>query len=165
MNGIIYKIVCNITNDVYIGSTKNIIHRLYQHKTLNCSSCPIIERGNYTTIILEQFENINTVDLRKKEQEYISKLECINKNNAYLNQEQQEQYNKKYNYEYYHKHKDAKKEIKKIRDKEYYQQHKNKLLSKITCDCGGKYNLCGKARHIKTTKHQNYLKTINVNDA
>ena len=49
--GKIYKIVCNITNEVYIGSTiERLEERLSIHKTAkrkNCMSRNIINRGDY----------------------------------------------------------------------------------------------------------------------
>ena len=49
-----YKIICNITGEFYIGSTKNKIEiRLKSHKTKkDCMVKYIIERGNFTVIIL-----------------------------------------------------------------------------------------------------------------
>jgi len=157
MKGIVYQIICNITDEVYIGSTYDLKKRGYLHKKLNCSSKNIIERGNYTTKILEEFEDITTIELRKKEQEYILKINCINVNNAYTDQKE---YDKKYNYDYYHKYKDEKRESKKITDKEYYNKNKDKLLANIVCECGSNYGYVGKSRHLKTQKHIKYLNDL-----
>ena len=65
-NGKIYKIVCNITNEVYYGST---ILSLKQRETLhksnlkryennfgkNCAAYQIIKRGDYEFILIENY--------------------------------------------------------------------------------------------------------------
>ena len=157
MKSCVYQITCNITGDVYIGSTVDMTNRLSSHKNIQhntCSSVPIIERGNFTTIILEEWIEIDCLDLRKKEQEYLLKHNCVNIRNAYTNQVE---YNKKYNFVYYHKHKDEKRKTKKIENKEYYVKNKDKLLQKIKCYCGSEYVYAGKARHQKTSKHLNFI--------
>lgn len=154
MKCIIYQITCNITNDVYVGSTVNFKNRMYHHKELNCSSSSIIERGHFTTLILEEFEFNNKLERFKKEQEYIDKIECINKNNAYTNKDE---YNKEYNYNYYHKHKDEKRKIKKITDKDYYEKSKDRLLKKVLCECSKEVVYCGMSRHLKTAFHLSFV--------
>jgi hypothetical protein len=151
----IYEIVCNITGERYIGSCKDLTKRMYKHKhnakNDGCiTSKQIIGRGNYTTKILDTYDDTNRFI---KEQEWIEKLECINNRNAFTDQKE---YNKKYNHDYYHKHKDANREIKKLRDKEYYQ---SKTATKIECECGGHYmSYSGaKSRHLKTKQHLDFV--------
>ncbi len=94
-NGKIYKIVCNITDDVYIGSTiKSLKYRLERHLDSNCISKEIIKNGNYKIELIENYPCNNNNDLRKREQYYIDNLKCINIRNAYKDQ-------KEYNKEYY----------------------------------------------------------------
>lgn len=45
----------------------------------------------------------------------------------------------------------------KIYFKDYYQKNKEKLNTKITCECGGKHTYANKTRHEKTNKHQKWL--------
>ena len=97
--------------------------------------------------------------------------------------QQHKEYKKEYSKEYHQQHKEEIKEQKKeyyqdhieekkIYSKEYYQQHKEELNQKVkeykqqhkeelnqkyNCECGGKYIHSTKARHLKTTKHKNYL--------
>ena len=56
-NGKIYQIVCNITGEVYIGSTKAYLtDRMSKHLNENnmhdCVSKRIIDRGDYTHQVL-----------------------------------------------------------------------------------------------------------------
>ena len=65
-NSIIYEIVCNITGERYIGSTKRRLNqRMCQHKELRYSSKQIIERNNYTEEYVKQWHKDNYI--KKKE--------------------------------------------------------------------------------------------------
>ena len=80
---------------------------------------------------------------------------------------------KEYQKEYYENHKELCKEYHKeyhqqhkeelnIKKKEYYENHKEEISikgsKKITCECGKPYTLNHKARHIKSQKHQDFIK-------
>jgi len=79
-NGIIYQIVCNITKEVYIGSTKNkLCRRMTAHRQKGtCISKQIIERGNYTPSIIVRYPCRNRSELRWRERYYMETMECIN---------------------------------------------------------------------------------------
>eukprot|EP01050_Picozoa_sp_SAG11_P040609 SAG11_NODE_17752_length_509_cov_372.278049_1_plen_102_part_01 len=94
-NGKIYKIVCNITGLVYVGSTtkKYLSSRLAEHRSHykayisnkyhHVSAFKIIETGDYDIILLE-LVNCNTKDeLHKRERYYIEKLDCVNQKMPY----------------------------------------------------------------------------------
>ena len=95
--GKIYKIVCRITGEVYVGSTceKTLARRLVAHRSA-CkiyheqnkgnyfSSFQIILRGDYYIDLLENFQCNNSDELRKKEREYFDRIECINKCRPFL---------------------------------------------------------------------------------
>ena len=93
----IYKIVCRITGEVYVGSTcePTLARRLVAHrsackafyeKNKGCcvASFQIILRGDYYIDLLENFPCNNNDELRKKEREYYDVIECINKVRPYL---------------------------------------------------------------------------------
>ena len=79
-NGKIYQIVCNITGEVYIGSTRqDLEYRLNKHiNDGNCSSKQIIERGDYTSSIIEDYPCRNENELLWRERFYYDTMECIN---------------------------------------------------------------------------------------
>ena len=89
----IYQYRCNDTNETYYGSSMNIENRKKKHecnKYNDTCSTIIIERGNFTFTILETFDNISRLELRKCEQSYIDNDEmCINKATAYSNKRKQ----------------------------------------------------------------------------
>ena len=41
--------------------------------------------------------------------------------------------------------------------KKYYEENKEKILNKISCECGLKYQKCNKKRHFESKKHINNL--------
>jgi hypothetical protein len=99
-NSKIYKLVCNVTGDVYIGSTykKTLARRLsghlknYKFYKKGCgtytSSFEIIERGNYDIILVEEFPCETKDQLRKREREIIESVKCINLMNPYSSQQE-----------------------------------------------------------------------------
>jgi len=82
--GSIYNIVCNNTGLIYIGSTCQPLHqRLARHvrgykKGKYYSSSEIIAGGNYSIILIEEYQCENKQQLLRKEREYIELLECVN---------------------------------------------------------------------------------------
>jgi hypothetical protein len=88
--GKIYKIVCNKTGLVYIGSTyRNLEQRLKEHE-INCSkyldkksnifisSIYIIFNNDYKIELIENFSCNNRKELENREYYHIDNSECIN---------------------------------------------------------------------------------------
>ena len=82
-NGKIYKLVSNISSDIYIGSTVNkLSHRLNMHKTKanKCVSKQLFTDDAVIQIILiESCPCNNKLELTAREHHYITTLMCINK--------------------------------------------------------------------------------------
>jgi len=132
--GKIYKIVCNITGEVYYGSTIDTLNRrLTKHKQSrkSCSSRNIIERGDYEMILIKNYPCNNVYELEEEESNYIRNNTCINV------------------------------VIPNRTQKEYYEDNKKKILEKIkkyeaekiTCECGAIITRGAILRHRKTMKH------------
>jgi hypothetical protein len=134
---IIYEIVCNITNERYIGSTKRKLNeRMQQHRELRYSSKCIIERNNYTSKILEHYSCNDKDELRKREQYWMNKLECINHAKAWSKNSKKEwlEENKEYVREWhknqYQKNKEHRLKLGKIweeKNKEYKKKYRKQL--------------------------------------
>ena len=96
--GKIYKITCNETNQVFVGCTiqnsvaHGVAHEVNQYNRFNMQqrrskrfSYPIIERGNYTGILLHKFPCNSRDELVACESEWIHKYrndddcECLNR--------------------------------------------------------------------------------------
>ena len=89
--GKIYKIVCNTTGLIYIGSTCEPIlaRRLAKHRTdykryfdgksNYITSFKILENNNYEIILIENVICESKDELHKKERFHIESYECVNK--------------------------------------------------------------------------------------
>lgn len=88
-NSKIYKIVCNITKKVYIGSTTSTIsRRVNQHvhhynsylngKTNYRSSFEIIKNRNYYYQLIENYPCDTKQQLLERESYYSNKINCVN---------------------------------------------------------------------------------------
>ena len=163
-NAKIYKIVDNINNNIYIGSTcKTLKTRLSEHKSgykrflkglfNKIKSFDIIKNNDYKIELLEDCEIKTKQELLARERFYIKNNECLNKNIPGRTDKEIQQYQKDYK-------KTNKDKIDNF-NKAYYIRNKEKLEEKFDCECGGKYTRCNKSHHIKTTKHLNYLKSQN----
>ena len=171
--GKIYKIVCNITNEIYIGSTINRLkQRLINHKKIHntCVSRNIIDRGDYKIELIKNYPCNNKYELEEEEAKHIRNNTCIN---ITIPHRTPEEYKKQYYEdkkekfkEYYENNKEKLNEIKKqdrINNPEKYKQKENnrknkqerlqKQKEKITCECGAIVARGGIAEHKRTMKH------------
>ena len=134
--GKIYKICCNKTGKIYIGSTTEPIlaRRLSGHvsqfklwkngKKCSITSFQILEGNDYYIELLENVCCNSKDELLIKERFYIKNTECINKNkNLNMTEEDQKQQKK----EYYENNKDKIKEWNKEYNKEYRENNKDKI--------------------------------------
>ena len=181
-NGKIYKIVCGITESVYIGSTTKVTlaQRLSQHvssykqwlrlDTKYCSSFEIIKTCDYKIYLIELFPCNSKDELTSREGEIIRKFKddmtCVNKvipgrthkeywieNKDKISKHRKEHYNE--NKEFIsEKHKDY-----RTNNKEIISE---KQKDKYTCECGSCVTIHHKQRHERTTKHQTYLNTKTI---
>ncbi len=169
--GKIYKIIALTDNydinDVYYGSTINkLSKRLVQHRADYKSHKE--ERRDFRTsfiifdkygienckiVLVEEFDFINKEDLLKRETEYILKNKCVNRIVAY-----KEIIEKPILIKYIPENKKKKIEEKKDYDKKYRDLNKEKYFEDNICECGGLYKTKHKIAHIKTNKHQQYIK-------
>ena len=152
-NGKIYKLVCNITNKIYYGSTtlklykRKVDHvskykRFLEKKTHYVTSFEIIQGGDFDIVLIENIKCEDKSQLHEREKFYIKNNECVNKNipgrtvneyyqdNKVLIHEQKKEYYednkeviKEQIKEYRENNKDAIKEYKK----EYYEANKNAI--------------------------------------
>ena len=145
--GLIYILECidSSCDYVYIGSTTNIVRRMYIHKS-KCNNANdkaynnkkyqyIRDNGgweNWKYKILELYPCNNKSELHLREKYYLTKFPLnLNKN------------------------------VPGQTKKEYYQLHNVAILmrkkEKTNCECGGIYSRVHKARHFKSIKHLNYI--------
>ena len=174
----IYKIVCNITGEIYYGSTiQTLQERLMGHKKTrkSCISRNIIDRGDYKIELIKDYPCNSKKELELEETKYIREINCINKNlpcrtpkeyyednkkeileklkNYYEDNKDKKDKKIEYQIEYYEKNKEKILEY----HKEYYEENKKeinkKASEKIECECGAIVRKSDIARHKKTLKH------------
>lgn len=188
-NSKIYTIRFNNSNDIYIGSTtQSLAVRFGKHKYDNTKislSYFISNKynGDWSNCYIELYENYscnNREELHKKEGEIIrlfkndNNYNLINKLIAGRTVKEWYQDNNNYNKNYYIDNN----EVIKNKKKEYYNSNKDIILdkykiyreenkdilkdkakAKYNCSCGSCLRISDKARHEKTKKHQEYIKS------
>jgi predicted GIY-YIG superfamily endonuclease len=128
--GYIYKILCKDTGEVYIGSCRNYEQRKISHKYYKndtkwvVSSSQIINRNNYEFILLDKQDEITDLDLRKLEQSYMDKYECINHQRAHISPQIKQTEKLEYNITYRLEHEE---QIRSQRHN-FYEENKERLI-------------------------------------
>ena len=164
LNGKIYKIGCNITGEIYIGSTiQSLEDRLSQHirdaSYYKYSSKQIIDRNAYYIEQLESYPCNSQFELRRKEGEYQKTFKCVNKIIAgrtpseydYDNREKISEYKKVYNKGPYYK------QYRIINAEMIKERHSGK----VTCECGCEITYGHIARHRLTKNHIAIMAKLN----
>ena len=85
--GKIYRIVCNETGEQYIGSTiQSLSRRLAKHvwesknnQEHGCKSFPIIDRGDYSIVLIENCPCESKEQLLRRERHFIETIDCVNR--------------------------------------------------------------------------------------
>eukprot|EP01041_Mallomonas_annulata_P017082 gene17082-35375_t len=142
--GKIYKIYCNVTGEVYVGSTteKTLARRLASHvghykrfsngiKTPAVASFNIIGRGDYYIDLLENCSCNNRDELIKKEREWLSYKRQKEKG---FTEKQKAKINENSLNNYYNHQEDY--------NKKAIERYKKKSQEKETC------NICGRTYQI-----------------
>jgi hypothetical protein len=132
-NGKIYKIVCNDTGKIYIGSTtKSLNTRLINHKTgykrylqgktRYNTSYQIIENNNYHIELILDYPCSCKKELETMEAKYVRELDCVNKKIPCRSIEEKKEYVTEYGKQYREQNKEQLREY----DKQYREQNKDK---------------------------------------
>ncbi len=166
MIGRIYKIICKLSNDIYIGSTFNKLNkRLRQHKDdygkyLNGKGTEIAvypyfkQYGmeNFKIVLIKEYEVLDRQHLEIYETLSISKLKSCNKNNPFALP-----LKKHYMMLYREKNKEKLSNLNKEWRKNNMEENKLKRSRKVECECGTTYSHNDKARHLRSQKHQKFI--------
>ena len=166
----LYKIVCNVTGKIYVGSTTepSLASRLTGHKSHYkyyltgkrdyITSFEILKNGNYYIELICNAACTSKDELNAIEGYHIRNLDCVNR---CVPGRTQKQYNDDHAVEI-KKYKKNYSEVHAVKIKQYINQYTkdnaDKLKQKINCECGGKHTYANISTHLKSIKHQNYLK-------
>jgi hypothetical protein len=162
-NGKIYKIICNTTKKVYIGSTCEIelssrlkshevsYKRYMKHGGSSLSSFQILKNNNYNIELIEDYPCNFRHELCSREGELQLLYRCINKNRAGRN-----------TVGYYQ---DNKEEL--LNNVKRYQiENKDKITQKnntiMTCECGCSFKYVSSFMHKRSKKHKRYQDEKNL---
>ena len=158
-NGKIYKLVSDVSDDVYYGSTcLPLAKRFWKHKDgynqftkrrkgNYVSSFPILARGFNTVdiVLVEEYPCDNKMQLLRRERYYIENNDCVNKQ---VPTRTQKEYRA-----------DNRNRI-NARKREHYLENKERInLSKkivVNCPCGSNVKKGDIAKHMKTKKHKDF---------
>jgi hypothetical protein len=139
---------------------------------------------NWRMVIIEECGEITLIQARIKEEENRLKLNAnMNMKKCYRTEEELKEQRKEFHKQYREANKEDIKEYKKEYNKQYREANKEKIKEyreankeyhqeywevnkekinehknqKITCECGRNFSLGGKARHLRTNVHINFI--------
>lgn len=181
--GKIYKITSPHTDLVYIGSTcaPLLSHRLRGHvknysqwkedRAPFMASFIILDAGDHAIELLELCPCTCNDELRAREQHWIREHgdRACNRQKALLTEEEKREYRREYRQanrdriiERKQAYRQANRDVLNEKQREYHQANRDRIKEQrsviIFCACGTQHQKGGKSVHLKTKKHQDYLR-------
>ena len=162
-NGKIYKIVCNTTKTIYIGSTVNTLcERLSGHKydyinnetsKKNLSSSKVLENNDFEIFLIKLFPCNTREELLMEERRFIEELECVNQTvpirtneeSAELRKQRKKNWhakNRESNNEKQNLYREKNKEVMQEKERIYYKENVEKINAR---------------RHIYETENRDHI--------
>lgn len=152
--GKIYMLVCNITGNVYYGSTtyKYLSQRLRPHKaSYECwlngkgpytTSFEILKNNDYDMILVELYPCSCIEELTSRERFYIKNNECVNKNLPIRTPEDELEWHRNY--------RNQNKDHINTKAREYY--HNDNDI--VVCECGASVKKQCLRKHLQSSPHE-----------
>jgi group I intron endonuclease len=136
--GKIYRLICNITGDQYIGSTtQSLAKRLGSHvanaKNENhtqFTSKSIIDRGNFSIVLIEDCPCENKSQLERRERYFIESMECVNKIIPTRTKSEYYEDNRDRMLVKYHKYYENNRDRMLVKQHQYYEDNRDRMLVK-----------------------------------
>ena len=168
--GKIYRIVSDKTDAIYIGSTiLTLEKRFSRHKSkfksgVYCASAELLKLGDARIELVRDFPCNSERELSKAEDdEMIACCKVVNCRRASRTQAEWREDNKVEIAEKAKAYREANKAEIAERMKTYREANlaeiKEKANKKYDCPCGSKYTQSNKPQHLKTVKHQAFIKS------
>lgn len=168
-NGKIYKLVCEETQRIYIGSTIQLLsRRLHGHSKHKKNLCKSNDFINPKIYLIEDYPCERKEQLLSRERFHIENTECVNVRFPIRTREQRKKQKKEWdekNKEYTKQYRENNKDKIRERELEYRkknpqirtEEQKQKRKKTYTCECGSTIIVENKKRHEKSNKHKNNL--------
>jgi len=129
-NAKIYKLISPHTDNIYIGSTIQLLtKRLYNHyKRQSCSSKILTDLGDCKIILIEKYPCDDKMELAKREQHYIDMYsdKCVNMVKAHTGFSNKKEYEHNYHIENSVKRNDYAKKW-RVDNAEYIKNYKKEI--------------------------------------
>tara|TARA_R110000782_G_scaffold46341_1_gene102415 strand:- start:105 stop:590 length:486 start_codon:yes stop_codon:yes gene_type:complete len=141
-NGKIYKLVCNISGLIYIGSTTKefLSQRLNKHRSTYkhwktgkgnyVTSFKVLENDNFKIVLLEAVNCNSNHELKARERFYIESTDCVNKHIPNRTMKEWIEVNKESISEYQKEYKQAHKEKRDANRDEINKKAREKYAEK-----------------------------------
>jgi hypothetical protein len=156
-NGKIYRIVCEETHRVYIGSTcSTLVKRLSNHKSRIKSGkndCTCKDFINPKIFLIEDYPCDRKDQLLMRERYHMENTDCVNLQRPIQTREERKEYEKKYQ-EKYRDRNYARTAQWRIDNHEYNKSYKRE---NVTCECGCIVSRSVLSRHKKSAKHNKLM--------
>jgi hypothetical protein len=119
------------------------------------TSYKILENNNYNIQLIEECDASQRFE---RERLHIESMECVNKCRPIITEDERCQYQRQYRKQYRKQNREKERQ----RERQYYQQNREIILEKrrlqFKCQCGGQYTNINRLCHLKTKKHQKYVR-------
>lgn len=160
-NGKIYKICCDEIPEVYIGSTtyplnkrwiahKSNYNSFQQNEYAHVRSFDILKYPSARIELIELYPCNNKNELLQREGHYIRISNSVNKQETGLTKKESANKWAKNNKEKTKEWRNANHDTLLEDKKEWYELNKERLSAYVDCDCGKKYQVRHKSRHLRT---------------
>ena len=155
-NGKIYRVVCEETQRVYIGSTcSTLIKRLYNHKNAKQTTCK--DFINPKIFLIEDYPCDRKEQLLMRERYWMENTDCVNLVRAIRTDTERKEQHRENSSRYRLNNK----ELVLENNRQYWIDNKTiiaeKKTEKITCDCGSIISYGNLSTHKKTAKHNKFM--------
>lgn len=179
--GKIYKLVSFETDKCYVGSTceSYLSNRLAGHrrgfrnyqnaKGHYITSFEILKYVDCDIILVESFACNTKEELLARERHWIESLNCVNKVIPTRSKKEYQQTDKIKAYQKAYRKSDGRKAYQQIHqeyNKAYRKKNRESLAKeakvKVPCECGSECRRGDKARHLKSIKHLEYTKRLEM---
>ena len=161
----------------HLSEYKRFKNGIKEHSLMSFDLFDKYGDDNFDIVLLESVEANSKDELHQRESHYIRNTKCVNKYIPLRTRKQYKVDNKDKVNEQYKRYREKNKDRISERDKQYKEMNKEKITEvrkqyrldnkvaisqkkkeKFTCDCGSTLRISDKAKHERTTKHNDFIR-------